>query len=258
MFKRCRAWPRGRQSDLARRPAAAADRQPRWRCQALFRPRANISWFAYVQWLGNRLQIREEIYRMNTIGWLDTLWQDVRFGARLLRRTPGFTAIAVLSLTLGIGANTAIFQVMDAVRLRALPVSHPEQLVEVRIAPPRSRNGNFFSRYAELSNPQWEQIRARQEAFSGVLAWAPQSLGLSASGEVRRAEGLAVSGNFFEVLGVPAARGRVFTDGGRPPWMRGHRGGDQPRVLAAGVRGGSGGRSAGRSSSIATCSTSSA
>ncbi len=162
--------------------------------------------------LGNRLQIREEIYRMNTIGWLDTLWQDVRFGARLLRRTPGFTVIAVLSLTLGIGANTAIFQVMDGVRLRTLPVSDPEQLVAVRIAAPRNRHGNFFSRYAELSNPQWEQIRARQEAFSGVSAWAPRSLGLSASGEVRRAEGLAVSGNFFAVLGVPAARGRLFTD----------------------------------------------
>jgi predicted permease len=162
--------------------------------------------------LGNRLQIREEIYCMNTIGWLDTLWQDVRFGARLLRRTPGFTVMAVLSLTLGIGANTAIFQVMDAVRLRTLPVSHPEQLVEVRIAGPRSRNGNFFGRYAELSNPQWEQIRARQEGFSGVMAWAPQSLDLSASGEVRRAEGLAVSGSFFAVLGVPAARGRLFTD----------------------------------------------
>jgi putative ABC transport system permease protein len=162
--------------------------------------------------LGNRLLIREEVYRMNTIGWLDALWQDLRFGLRLLARTPGFTAIAVLSLTLGIGANTAIFQVMDAVRLRALPVSHAEQLVEVRIARPRSRSGNFFSHYAELSNPQWEQIRARQEGFSGVLAWAPQSLGLSAGGEVRKAEGLVVSGNFFEVLGVPAARGRVFAD----------------------------------------------
>jgi len=94
----------------------------------------------------------------------------------------------VLSLTLGIGANTAIFQVVDAVRLRTLPVSRPEQLAEVRIAKPRSRTGNFYSRYAELSNPQWEQIRARQVAFSGIIAWAPQSLDLSASGEVRRAE----------------------------------------------------------------------
>jgi predicted permease len=162
--------------------------------------------------LGNRLQIREEIYRMNTIGWIDALWQDVRFGLRLLARTPGFTAIAVLTLTLGIGANTAILQVVDAVRLRSLPVSHPEQLAEVRIARPRVRAGNFYSRYAELSNPQWEQIRDRQEAFASVMAWAPQMFQLSESGEVRRAEGLVVSGRFFEVLGVPAAFGRVLTD----------------------------------------------
>jgi putative ABC transport system permease protein len=162
--------------------------------------------------LGNRLQIREEIYIMNTIGWLDTLWQDVRFGARLLRRTPGFTVIAVLSLTLGIGANTAIFQVMDAVRLRTLPVSHPEQLVEVRIARPRSRSGNFLSRNAELSNPQWEQIRARQNGFSGVMAWSPTRFNLAGGGEIRRAQGMYVSGSFFEVLGVAAASGRVFTE----------------------------------------------
>ena len=161
--------------------------------------------------LGNVLRIREDIYEMNTIGLLDTLWQDLRFGLRLLRRTPGFTVVAVLSLALGIGANTAIFQVIDAVRLRVLPVSHPEQLVEVRIAKPRSRAGNFFSRYAELTNPQWEQIRARQEAFSGVLAWSPTRFDLTGGGEVRRAQGMYVSGSFFEVLGVPAARGRVFT-----------------------------------------------
>jgi predicted permease len=161
--------------------------------------------------LGNAVQIREAIYAMNTIGILDTLWQDVRFGLRLLRRTPGFTAVAVLSLTLGIGANTAIFQVIDAVRLRVLPVPHPEELVEVRIAKPRSRAGNFFSRYAEVTNPQWEQVRARQEAFSGVLAWSPKRFDLTTRGEVRRAQGMYVSGSFFEVLGVPAARGRVFT-----------------------------------------------
>src|SRR3972149_2266219 len=68
--------------------------------------------------LGNVLQIREAIYRMNTIGSLDTLWRGVRFGLRLLRRTPGFTAVAVLSLTLGIGANAALFQGIHALRLR--------------------------------------------------------------------------------------------------------------------------------------------
>lgn len=161
--------------------------------------------------LGNVLRIREDIYDMNTIGALDALWRDVCFGLRLLRRTPGFTAVAILSLTLGIGANTAIFQVIDAVRLRALPVPDAQQLVEVRIAKPRNRAGNFYSRYAELTNLQWEQIRARQKAFSGVLAWSPTRFNLGGSGEVRRAQGMYVSGSFFEVLGVPAARGRVFT-----------------------------------------------
>ena len=84
--------------------------------------------------LGNVTQIREEIYRMNTVGILDTIWQDLRYGVRLLRLNPGFAAVAILSLALGVGANTAIFQLLDAVRLRALPVSHPEQLVEIRIA----------------------------------------------------------------------------------------------------------------------------
>lgn len=161
--------------------------------------------------LGNALHIREEIYTMNTIGFLDTLWQDVRFGLRLLRRTPGFTAVAVLSLTLGIGANTAIFQIIDAVRLRVLPVPHPEELAEVRIAMPRNRAGNFFGRYAELTHPQWEQIRARQEAFSGLLAWSPTQFDLTTGGVVRRAQGIYVSGTYFEVLGIGAERGRVIT-----------------------------------------------
>ena len=82
--------------------------------------------------LGNVTQIREEIYRMNTIGLLDTIWQDFRYGLRLLRLNPGFAAVAILSLALGVGANTAIFQLLNAVRLRALPVSHPEQLAAER------------------------------------------------------------------------------------------------------------------------------
>src|SRR6185369_13933748 len=83
--------------------------------------------------LGNVTQIREEIYRMNTIGLLDTIWQDLRYGLRLLRLNPGF----------GVVANTAIFQLLNAVRLRALPVSHPEQLAEIRIAGSGGREGSF-------------------------------------------------------------------------------------------------------------------
>ncbi len=162
--------------------------------------------------LGNVLSIREEIYQMNTLAILDTLWQDLRFGLRLLRRTPGFTAVAVLSLTLGIGANTAIFQLLDAVRLRPLPVKDPGQLVEVRLADPGPRPGNVVARYAQLTSPQWERLRADQPAFSSMLAWSPSRFNLARGGEVRNAQGIFVSGSFFEVLGVPAARGRVLGD----------------------------------------------
>jgi hypothetical protein len=146
---------------------------------------------------------------MSTLGVIDTLWQDLRFGLRLLRRTPGFTAVAVLSLTRGIGANTAIFQLLDAVRLRTLPVRNPEQLVEVRLADPGPRAGNVVARYAQLTGPQWERLRAEQQAFSSMLAWSPARMNLARGGEVRNAQGMFVSGGFFDVLGVPAARGRV-------------------------------------------------
>jgi hypothetical protein len=88
--------------------------------------------------LGNRTLIREEIHRMNTIGFIETLWQDLRFGARLLRLNPGFAVVAIVSLALGIGANTAIFQLIDAVRLRTLPVKSPQEPAEVKLSKVRA------------------------------------------------------------------------------------------------------------------------
>lgn len=82
---------------------------------------------------GNPTSVREEIYQMNTIGWLESAWQDLRYGTRTLRASPGFAAVAIVSLALGIGANTAIFQLLDAVRLRSLPVRNPRELAEVKI-----------------------------------------------------------------------------------------------------------------------------
>ena len=124
-------------------------------------------------------------------------------------RNPGFTGIVVLTLALGIGANTAIFSVIDAVRLRDLPVRAPDRLHAVRIgshAPP----GNFTSRYSDLSYAQWEQTERRQQAFTRIAAWSPRQFNLAGGGERRPAEGMLVSGGFFEMLGVPASKGRLL------------------------------------------------
>src|SRR5262250_1604833 len=92
--------------------------------------------------LGNVTRIREEIYEMNSLGFLETLAQDLKYAVRLLRLSPGFTIVALLSLALGIGANTAIFQLLDAVRLRSLPVAKPQELYEVKIVS-KGRSGSF-------------------------------------------------------------------------------------------------------------------
>jgi putative ABC transport system permease protein len=163
--------------------------------------------------LGNPLLIREEIYRMNTVAFVETLWQDLRYAARLVRLNPGFASIAVLSLALGIGANTAIFQLIDAIRLRTLPVKNPQQLATVEVANRDWKTGSFSGSYPALTNPLWEQLRGRQQAFSGIAAWGGDRFNLARGGEARFAQALLVSGDFFNVLGVAPVAGRAFTAG---------------------------------------------
>jgi putative ABC transport system permease protein len=149
---------------------------------------------------------------MNPSALLDNAWRDLKHGARLLRLNPGFAIVAVLSLALGVGANTAIFQLLDAVRLRTLPVREPDRLVEVRIGDtPHGRTGGFRGPRPMLTNPLWEQIRDRQQVFSGAFAYGSTSFNLTTGGEARYALGLWTSGEFFTTLGVPAAIGRVLT-----------------------------------------------
>jgi predicted permease len=143
--------------------------------------------------------------------WRASAMQDVRFALRTLRKAWGFTATAVLTLALGIGANTAIFQLLDAVRLRNLPVADPWQVARVEI---KGGNKTFGIRGNEamLTYPQWEEVRRNQQAFSDVFAWA--GIGTVSVGEGsyrRRARDLWVSGEMFATLGVPPFRGRVFT-----------------------------------------------
>ena len=140
--------------------------------------------------LGNPTLIREEIYHMNSLSFVETLWKDLRFGARLLRLNPGFATVAIASLALGIGANTAIFQLLDAVRLRKLPVKNPQELAEVRISNVTELRGSTNSVYAAATYSLWEQIRDHQQAFSGVFAWSDDEFNLAPRGEARVAHAL--------------------------------------------------------------------
>jgi predicted permease len=126
---------------------------------------------------------------------------DLRAGLRTFRHNPAFAAIMVLTLALGIGANTAIFSLIDAVMLCSLPVSHPEQLLQVRIA---DDNDSF-------TNPLWEQLRDRQDMFSGLLAYSPVRFNMAAGGEAHYISGDWVSGDFFSTLGAGASIGRTLT-----------------------------------------------
>src|SRR6266849_6151089 len=161
--------------------------------------------------LGNPALIREEIYHMNSIGFVETLGKDLRFGVRLLRLNPGFALVAIASLALGIGANTAIFQLFDAIRLRTLPVKNPHELAEVKIADHVGYVGVTEGWHPEMTNPLWEQVRDHQQAFSGIFAWSMETFKLSLGGPPHYVQGLWVSGDFFNVLGVPPILGRVFT-----------------------------------------------
>ena len=142
---------------------------------------------------------------------MNSLSQDVRYAARSLRLNVGFAAVAITSLALGVGANPAIIELLDAVRLRALPVKHAQELAIVRIADRNWSMGNFSTRYSELTNPIWEQIRDHQEGFSSISAWAPEQLNLAVGGEVRYAQSIWVSGDFFKVLEVQPLMGRLLS-----------------------------------------------
>jgi len=120
---------------------------------------------------GNVTLIREEIYRMNTIGFIETLWQDLRHALRSLRRTPGFSAAAIVTLALGIGANTIIFGVVDAV-FRPLPYRNPDQLVD--IANVARRGTSLETRYFGMSRDTLAAWRAQKHIFAGIEAYGRQ------------------------------------------------------------------------------------
>jgi len=161
--------------------------------------------------LGNATLVREEIYRMNSLTFLESLWQDLRHGARLLRLSPGFTLVALVSLSLGIGANAAFFQLLDAVRLRSLPIRNAHELVEIRVAASGvGRTGRFVGSRPALSNPLWERIREHQRTLTDTFAYGTVTFDLSTGGESRTVEGLWVSGGYFSALEARPVVGRLI------------------------------------------------
>ncbi|MBZ5544893.1 MAG: ABC transporter permease [Acidobacteriia bacterium] len=138
---------------------------------------------------------------------MSTLIQDLRYGIRMLAKNPGFTTVVVLTLALGIGANTAIFSLLDTVMLRFLPVEKPEEVVQVVRRSPRGGNQAVSS----FTNPIWEQLRNQQDVFSGAFAWGDAQFDLARGGEAHYARGLWVTGDFFRTLGVQPAAGHLIT-----------------------------------------------
>jgi predicted permease len=151
---------------------------------------------------GNPSVQRERTRDTDVLTWLESLGADVRYALRALRASPGFAIVAILSLGLGIGANTAIFSLIDAVVLRTLPVERPDELMQVTMG--GKERGSVFT------NPIWEQVRDRQDAFSSAFAYGPADFNLTPGGEVRTARGNWVSGDYFSTLGVRPAIGRLL------------------------------------------------
>src|SRR5262245_45828535 len=161
---------------------------------------------------GNRLRLREESRDVKLLPWLIDCVQDVRVAVRVLRAAPIVTGVAILSLGLGIGANTAIFSLVNSVLFRTLPVAEPERLVMLSTDTASARRIAPAWSYA-----LWDEVRGHStQMFDGAVAWSGGSteerLNLStAGGEVQAVDGAYVSGDFFATLGVPALLGRTFT-----------------------------------------------
>jgi putative ABC transport system permease protein len=155
--------------------------------------------------LGNPSLIREEIYRMNSLTFIESLWQDVRCGLRMLRKNAGFAMIAVLTLALGIGANTAIFSVIHAVLLRPLPYDHPDRITLVR----ESNPGKGFEQFS-VSPPNYMDWKNGVGVFEQMASMSRSQFSYTGGAEPERLVGARVAASFFSVLGAQPELGRTF------------------------------------------------
>src|SRR6185437_5763133 len=160
---------------------------------------------------GNPTVMRERVSAEDAALGLESLWQDVRSAARVFVKSKGFSFVVFATLALGIGANTAIFELIDAVLLQSLPVQNPQELVQVRAVNMDKARGSFSSGYPVVTNLIWEKLREDHQGLSGIAAWRDTGFSRDSGGDARFVNGLYVSGDFFGVLGVRPVAGRVFT-----------------------------------------------
>ena len=154
---------------------------------------------------GGVMQTKEAVRDLHLWSFIEGLLQDLRLAFRTLRATPVVTFVAVLSLALGIGANTAMFSLVNSLLLRSLPVKDPPRLVLLRS---HEREG-----YPEWSFPVWSEVRQRPQLFDGMAAWSPTArANFTVEGQTLKADGFLASGSFFDTLGVSALIGRTFSN----------------------------------------------
>ena len=151
-------------------------------------------------------QVKEECRDARGVRWLENIWQDLRYGIRMMVKAPGFTVVAVLALALGIGANTAIFSVVNAVLLRPAPFQNPDRIVLVRQSLPKLGWFDLSASAAEFLDYQ-----EGNAVFSEIAGFTNQSLNLTGVGEPQRVEAERVSPSLFPLLGVPPLHGRTFS-----------------------------------------------
>ena len=161
---------------------------------------------------GSPTAMRERVSAEDAALGIESLWHDLRGALRVFVKSPGFAFVVVITLALGIGANTAIFELLDAVRLRTLPIVKPGELVEVQIAGGTHGFGINDSKFSDFTVPMWQVIKEHHDPLSGIFAWRSSGvrIKLGGSGEARDVKTLEVSGDFFNVLGIVPWQGRLI------------------------------------------------
>jgi predicted permease len=188
--------------------------------------------YAALRKFGNVTHAMEDSREVWIRRWLENLWQDIRFGARMLRKNPGFTAVAVLTLALGIGANTAIFSLIDALLLRSLPVRNPQELVMLKWSAHKKPNFHGYMGSGDcqgglqsanpggcsFSHPFFNDLYAQGGMFASVTASGGEiQLDLTGNGPASLMQGLVVSGNYFDTLGIRPSLGRMIEPSDEEP-----------------------------------------